>query len=914
MKHLIKSIGIENFKSFKDYSEINLAPITIFVGQNNSGKSTFLQSMKIIKDNFSQDGRNKVDLESFLSTKFNTGTLRERYGNINNFVFNESDSKSICISYNYDDDLFLKTIKVILEIEVNNNIGSLVSMKVSDPLTSTEYLNCKVDKVDFTRNNLRDSDSSYFLKVNQLAFKKTFFESLNKKNDWIDKIVDIGFEIENQIVYEINELIKYHVDHFINLYPYNKIIEYAEIYIEVHNTFKTINRDKLNKGFETLHKFFNGQLNLTELDELDTYTKSFILELFECANLTGIIGVIEFLFFDYIQERGYSWENVESNIEIEKNKISIRDGFFSFSNYKSEESNFKEEHQSVFKLRNNQTEEICSKINGIVHDKISRIIPDNLSNFFSTNEDQLDEINLDIEDIFEFKIINILKDIEIYGVNGNYKNNLLDHYTIIHTSNDLIGSLNFLNLKNILSDKDKIFVKKFKELLNKNFKKSKKKFSFNSINIFEDFILKKFDNINIYFLDKKLIPSILKFFPDEILIDELNLKSLKYLHFVIKSGLRDYSDIGFMMHNFIKGFSKNHIINKIKSDKDFEKFDESINFFLKFSIFNFLHVTGLTRLISDFDMGSLKTNKSTIEFLLAEKEILEGNIYDRIYNDILEDIDCNKVLSIMREYNSSYISPAYEYFHSSMSNKIFEIHNEMRYIFENQIFYLPAIKTQLKRYASLYRDDSDPLIKLINNDSILKYNNSYSYINKYLSALGVYDRVHVAKDDEKGIGIISLESSDGKLKNIVDEGHGISQLILLCHMLSVAGKNANASRKTFFIEEPEISLHPSLQSKLADVFKLAVKDNNIQIIVETHSEYLIRKLQYLTAKGELEKGDVAIYYFNPIKDNKLQAEERFYKIEIESNGTLTKNFGSGFFDEANNIALELFFESINKNN
>ena len=37
---------------------------------------------------------------------------------------------------------------------------------------------------------------------------------------------------------------------------------------------------------------------------------------------------------------------------------------------------------------------------------------------------------------------------------------------------------------------------------------------------------------------------------------------------------------------------------------------------------------------------------------------------------------------------------------------------------------------------------------------------------------------------------------------------------------------------------------------------------NIQFFIETHSEYLIRKLQYLTAKKEIKPEDSVIYYFN----------------------------------------------------
>ena len=108
-------------------------------------------------------------------------------------------------------------------------------------------------------------------------------------------------------------------------------------------------------------------------------------------------------------------------------------------------------------------------------------------------------------------------------------------------------------------------------------------------------------------------------------------------------------------------------------------------------------------------------------------------------------------------------------------------------------------------------------------------------------------------------------------------------------------------------------MHPALQSKLADFFVEVNQKFNIQIIVETHSEYLIRKLQFLTGKGDLTAGATYIYYFyHPA--NIPKDETQVKKININRNDNLSDNFGKGFFDEADNIALELFLINQNQNN
>ena len=108
------------------------------------------------------------------------------------------------------------------------------------------------------------------------------------------------------------------------------------------------------------------------------------------------------------------------------------------------------------------------------------------------------------------------------------------------------------------------------------------------------------------------------------------------------------------------------------------------------------------------------------------------------------------------------------------------------------------------------------------------------------------------------------------------------------------------------------------------MFVEAAKKFNIQFVIETHSEYLIRRLQVLTANTytvanknenwvELKTTDTQLYYFYQA-DAVPEGEEQVYKIHIEEDGALTKNFGRGFFDESSkwNIALYSYTKA-NKN-
>ena len=88
------------------------------------------------------------------------------------------------------------------------------------------------------------------------------------------------------------------------------------------------------------------------------------------------------------------------------------------------------------------------------------------------------------------------------------------------------------------------------------------------------------------------------------------------------------------------------------------------------------------------------------------------------------------------------------------------------------------------------------------------------------------------------------------------------------------------------------------------MFVEAYQKYNIHFIIETHSEYLIRKLQVMVADKEnvLSPNDVSLNYVE--KDENGVSTNR--KIEIHEDGGLSDSFGSGFYDEADSLALDLF--------
>ena len=115
----------------------------------------------------------------------------------------------------------------------------------------------------------------------------------------------------------------------------------------------------------------------------------------------------------------------------------------------------------------------------------------------------------------------------------------------------------------------------------------------------------------------------------------------------------------------------------------------------------------------------------------------------------------------------------------------------------------------------------------------------------------------------------------------------------------------NLFKKIVVIEEPEENLHPALQSKLADLF-MEVSKLGVNVLVETHSEYLIRRSQVLVAEAKYkdeqelaQKCPFKVYYLPETGTGKP------YEMTYSTHGNFTRPFGNGFYDEADNLAMLL---------
>ena len=257
-----------------------------------------------------------------------------------------------------------------------------------------------------------------------------------------------------------------------------------------------------------------------------------------------------------------------------------------------------------------------------------------------------------------------------------------------------------------------------------------------------------------------------------------------------------------------------------------------------------------------------------------------NEIYKLIVNDVINSF----LGKFKRKFSDSIIG------HSL----IFKQNNPIlpHYLFEN---------TELENYHLIEFGK-----RFINNDKNVE--TLLKFINEWVKKFNIGNELIIlpVKIKRKVIGFTYNIKKGTKIYPVVEEGFGVLKLINILIFL------AQERSINLIIEEPEANLHPSFQSKLAELFaneffyEGSTPFGRSSIIIETHSEYLIRKIQYLIASKEnkLTNNDVSVYYLNNPK-HIPKGEEHVYKLDIRKDGFMNNDFGKGFFDEASTLSLGL---------
>lgn len=137
------------------------------------------------------------------------------------------------------------------------------------------------------------------------------------------------------------------------------------------------------------------------------------------------------------------------------------------------------------------------------------------------------------------------------------------------------------------------------------------------------------------------------------------------------------------------------------------------------------------------------------------------------------------------------------------------------------------------------------------------------FIASWLKDLGIIHEftVQPVAEGRKEYEVLIKTHAKAPLVKITDVGFGISQVLPALVQAFYCPPHS-----TVWMEQPEIHLHPQVQAELADVFISAVQSRqngrprHAQLIVESHSEHFLNRLQRRVAEGAIGTADVAVYF------------------------------------------------------
>ncbi len=121
---------------------------------------------------------------------------------------------------------------------------------------------------------------------------------------------------------------------------------------------------------------------------------------------------------------------------------------------------------------------------------------------------------------------------------------------------------------------------------------------------------------------------------------------------------------------------------------------------------------------------------------------------------------------------------------------------------------------------------------------------------------------------------------------LLDVGLGVSQVLPVLVLCYYAPEGS-----ILIIEQPEAHLHPKAQSELADILIDVVKNRNVQIIFESHSEHLLHRLTRRIAEEQLSTNDTELYSCQ-INDGRSEIE----RLNVDEYGNI-RNWPQNFFGD-----------------
>ncbi len=164
-------------------------------------------------------------------------------------------------------------------------------------------------------------------------------------------------------------------------------------------------------------------------------------------------------------------------------------------------------------------------------------------------------------------------------------------------------------------------------------------------------------------------------------------------------------------------------------------------------------------------------------------------------------------------------------------------------------------------------------------------------VSSWLKRMGLVEEFRIEPiSTNKRFYETRVRVSKGQVEtSLADVGFGVSQVLPVITLLFFVPEGS-----IVLMEQPEIHLHPCAQAQLADLFLYVAHARRLQLIIESHSEYLLRRLQRRIAEANqpFANPERIRMYFSQIKDGKSVAEP----VKVDHYGQIS-NWPENFFGD-----------------
>lgn len=186
--------------------------------------------------------------------------------------------------------------------------------------------------------------------------------------------------------------------------------------------------------------------------------------------------------------------------------------------------------------------------------------------------------------------------------------------------------------------------------------------------------------------------------------------------------------------------------------------------------------------------------------------------------------------------------------------------------------------------------------------SNFKYMALNDAVGYWLSRFGIAKEVRSELQGNIGYRTELVDIQTNEARDPTFYGIGASQLLPVLTLCLLAEPG-----DTILIEQPELHVHPGPQQILGD-FLLGITESDVQVVVETHSEYLVNRLRRRMVEdptSQLEER-VSILYAS-----RVDGSTTFERLIPTPDGSFA-HWPDGFFDQGANEAEQIMRAVISK--